>query len=116
MIGIDFHSLNGIAIDAKSKKLSMRDRDIGIIANSTRVNVNAVIRVRAKDHDRATIVAKFPELTDDVRRPVELETCHYIETTGPPKYCKARRLHPDVEKNAQTAFSRLINDGRTPSI
>lgn len=112
ILGIDFLSLNGIAIDAKSRKLIMRDRNISIIANSTRVNVNAVIRVRAKDHESkfAAIVAKFPELTDDVRRPVKHETYHYIETTGPPKYCKARRLHPEVEKNAQTAFSRLLSD------
>lgn len=47
-----------------------------------------------------------PKFTDMVH-----DTVHYIETTGPPVFAKARRLPPDKLKTAKREFQQMIDLG-----
>ncbi|XP_077525576.1 uncharacterized protein LOC144137114 [Haemaphysalis longicornis] len=62
------------------------------------------------------ILAEFPGLTrpSGLPRKVQHTTVHYIRTTsGPPVFCRARRLAPDRMRIGKAEFEAMLRDGTT---
>ena len=78
--------------------------------NCVSQNITQIIKA---DDEYHTLIEQFPQLTNPNKREKETihNTRHFIETTGPPVYSKARPLPPDKLKIAKDAFQAMVSAG-----
>lgn len=114
IIGMDFLSHYNLFIDPRNK--TIRDAVTNLRAIGSEVNGQiASIKTLVKNSRYHQLLAQFPELTRPAvfkREYVKHNTVHHIQTTsGPPVYCKPRRLAPDRLKAAKAEFELLLKQG-----
>ena len=114
IIGMDFLAFYGLLVDAKNKRLIDATTGLttkGQAASGSYISVKTIMG-KTNYH---CILAEF----SDVTRPAGFEKeCpkhdikHYIKTTsGPPEFCRPRRLAPDRFKETKVEFDSLIHQG-----
>ena len=114
IIGMDFLAHFGLLVDPKNKRLI--DSTTGLATNGQAAGgryISVKTIVGTTNYHR--IVAQFP----DVTRPAGFEKeCpkhdvkHFIKTTsGPPEFCRPRRLAPDRFKEAKNEFDSMMHQG-----
>ncbi|XP_055621932.1 uncharacterized protein LOC129765552 [Toxorhynchites rutilus septentrionalis] len=108
IIGADFLKHYDLLVDLRRNKL---------IDNTTRLevdNVNAVIEPMISTYDInmpfADLLKEFHDITvlNMNHRPSQCRTVHQIITTGPPVFCKPRRLHIDKLNEAKGEFRFIV--------
>lgn len=112
ILGADFLTHFDLLIDIKNRKLidpltSVSTKTKAAAGDSTKLSaINA-------DSQFAALLKTFPTLTQpySATRPVKHHVTHFIETTGPPTYAKARRLAPERYKEAKAEFESLMRQG-----
>lgn len=112
ILGADFLRHHDLLVDLKHGTLldrltSLRTR--GRTAPGESTGISAVCR----DNPFAAILKGFPTLTQpySATQPVKHHVLHYIETTGPPVFAKARRLAPERYKQVRAEFESLMQQG-----
>ena len=114
IIDLDFLSHYGLLVDPRKRRLLDTTTQLttrGYAANCEQLMIKTV----KGDSVYHQLLAKYPDLTrppafgrEKIRHGVE----HHIETTsGPPVYCKPRRLAPDRLKQVKAEFATLIEQG-----
>ncbi|GFV82121.1 retrovirus-related Pol polyprotein from transposon opus [Trichonephila clavipes] len=112
IIGADFLYNFNISPDLRNRKL---------IDNATKISTNCKLvslkciplnsfLVKAFFHD---VLREFPEIVKPPSFSQEVKHIikHFIETSGPPVFAKARRLAPDRLKIAKSEFQHMLNLG-----
>ncbi|GFV89040.1 transposon Tf2-6 polyprotein [Trichonephila clavipes] len=112
IIGADFLYNFNISPDLRNRKL---------IDNATKISTNCKlvspevhsIKLVSGESIFHGVLREFPEI---VRPPsfsqeVKHNIKHFIETSGPPVFAKARRLAPDRSKIAKSEFQHMLNLG-----
>lgn len=111
IIGADFLKHYDLLVDLRRNKL---------IDNTTRLEVDNIntatepmISTYSVNMPFADILKEFHDITvfSMNHRPTEGKTVHQIITTGPPVYCKPRRLPIDKLNEAKAEFRFLVEQG-----
>lgn len=95
----------------KNKKLIDNHTKLKSTCNLTNTNVQSISYI-SPSHKISDILKEFPRITNinNIQNPNH-KTVHFIETTGPPVNCKARRLAPDRLDIAKGEFKKLLELG-----
>lgn len=113
IIGADFLSHYGLLVDLRNRRLLDQTTSLfstGRIAGSEVGSIKTIVG-NSPYHQ---ILAQFPDITRPtaIPRKVKHDVVHYITTTsGPPSFCKTRRLSADMYQVAKTEFEELLSQG-----
>lgn len=112
IIGADFIAHYELLIDLKEGKL------IDKITNlSSRCTIGQIKTEQISTYDKsspiADLLSEFVDITtfNGIRKPTINDTSHFITTTGPPVFAKARKLAPEKLKAARDEFEFLTKHG-----
>ena len=110
ILGADFLSRYGLAVDLRSRRLLDLSSHDGI---RLRKSASATLGLHTVHTDNIgqILTMEFPELLTPSFRTATAKhgVQHFIETTGPPPFAKARRLTPDKLAIAKKEF-KLLED------
>lgn len=113
IIGADFLSHYGLLVDLRNRRLL--DQTTSLASNGRIAASNtASVKTIAGNSPYDQLLAEFPSITRPTTDPpkVKHDVVHYISTTsGPPTYCKPRRLSPEMFKIAKAEFESLLSQG-----
>ncbi|BHF60762.1 hypothetical protein SprV_0100372800 [Sparganum proliferum] len=112
IIGADFLTHFGLAVDLKHRKLSDTTTTlftVGIAVSEPSVSIQLTVPSSPfadtlKDYPSLTKPCQF---TEEVQHTVK----HHIITTGQPVYAHPRRLHPEKLRKARNEFEHMMNLG-----
>ncbi|BHF80355.1 hypothetical protein SprV_0702348100 [Sparganum proliferum] len=112
IIGADFLTHFGLAVDLKHRKLSDTTTTlftVGIAVSEPSVSIQLTVPSSPfadtlKDYPSLTKPCQF---TEEVQHTVK----HHIITTGQPVYAHPRRLHPEKLRIARNEFEHMMNLG-----
>ncbi|BHF67513.1 hypothetical protein SprV_0301054000 [Sparganum proliferum] len=112
IIGADFLTHFGLAVDLKHRKLSDTTTTlftVGIAVSEPSVSIQLTLPSSPfadtlKDYPSLTKPCQF---TEEVQHTVK----HHIITTGQPVYAHPRRLHPEKLRIARNEFEHMMNLG-----
>ncbi|GFU50422.1 transposon Tf2-9 polyprotein [Trichonephila clavipes] len=112
IIGADFLYNFNISPDLRNRKL---------IENATKISTNCElvspevhsIKLVSGESIFHGVLREFPEIVKppSFSQEVKHNIKHFIETSGPPVFAKARRLVPDCLKIAKSEFQHILNLG-----
>ncbi|GFV18188.1 hypothetical protein TNCV_169911 [Trichonephila clavipes] len=112
IIGADFLYNFNISPDLRNRKL---------IDNATKISTNCKlispevhsIKLVSGESIFYGVLREFPEIVKppSFSQEVKHNIKHFIETSGPPVFAKARRLAPDCLKIAKSEFQHMLNLG-----
>lgn len=113
LLGADFLSAHDLLVDTKRKKLI--DHQTGLTSSgslSSFPSTQLTAAVTTSNPEFESLLREFPSLTHTSNHPEPQHAVrHHIETTGPPVFCRPRRLDPARLAVAKTEFQRLLNMG-----
>ena len=112
LLGADFLSHYGLAVDIRGRRLFALDS-----SDDTRLRKSSCEPLRLHTVQSSATASILHEEFSDLLRPTfnvvspKHGVQHHIETTGPPPFAKARRLHPDKFAAARKEFRFLEDQG-----
>jgi len=114
ILGADFLTHFELLIDLKNKTLidaSTYSSASGISARN--ITSLGISHISDNTNTYAKIIQEFPNLTkpDFETKSFKHDIKHHIETTGPPVYCRPRRLPPGKLEAAKMEFQRMMKLG-----
>ncbi|GFT70796.1 transposon Tf2-9 polyprotein [Trichonephila clavipes] len=112
IIGADFLYNFNISPDLRNRKLIDNATKISTNCKLVSPEVHSIKLVSGESifHD---VLREFPEIVKppSFSQEVKHNIKHFIETSGPPVFAKARRLAPDRLKIAKSEFQHMLNLG-----
>ncbi|GFX61842.1 transposon Ty3-I Gag-Pol polyprotein [Trichonephila clavipes] len=112
IIGADFLYNFNISPDLRNRKLIDNATKISTNCKFVSPEVHSIKLVSGESifHD---VLREFPEIVKppSFSQEVKHNIKHFIETSGPPVFAKARRLAPDRLKIAKSEFQHMLNLG-----
>eukprot|EP00794_Sanderia_malayensis_P019753 gene19753-biopygen16402 len=114
ILGADFLAHFGLKVDIAHRLL---------IDTTTNLHINGIQATDSSPHPiyalpdasspYITFLAKFPELARQNYQDsaIKHDVKHHIDTTGPPAFCRPRRLAPDRLKIARDEFEHMLQLG-----
>ena len=116
IIGVDFLSHFNLLVDPKLNRLI--DPNTSLSTNGLRCHLSQqpspqVTRIQ-NSNNFEKLILEYPNLTNPniiSTSSTEHNVQHFIETTGPPVFSKARRLSPEKLKAAQIEFQFMLQQG-----
>ncbi|XP_064468689.1 uncharacterized protein LOC135382952 [Ornithodoros turicata] len=114
ILGADFLHRFNLAVDVARKRLVDTCTHLSVQALSVdAVSCEQGVPISALSSPYAAVIKEFPSLTQppDWNRPVIHDVVHYIETTGPPIFSRARPLAPEKLKIARSEFDHMLSIG-----
>lgn len=113
IIGSDFLAHYNLLPDCHVKRLI--DGTTGLTSHcQVPGTLQSSVKALSSESPAHAILAEFPELTRPAGTPrkVKHTTLHYIRTTtGPPVFCRPRRLAPDRFRIAKEEFDIMLREG-----
>ena len=113
LLGADFLSAHDLLVDTKRGTLIDHQTGLsssGSLSSLASTQLTAVIATSDPEFER--LLREFPALTQTSKAPEPQHSVrHHIETTGPPVFCRPRRLDPARLAAAKAEFQRLLNFG-----
>lgn len=111
VIGADFLSDNNIIVDLKSKKLVKKDSNKSTTCSISKLDFQSLSIIHEQKYDQ--LLREFEQITipTTMKKGVQGEVYHFIETRGPSLASKCRRLPPDRLMAAKKEFQTLLDLG-----
>ena len=112
ILGADFLAHYNLLVDIRNRRLL--DSITQLAAPADLVHQDSTKLSAVCDASPfSSLLKSFPELTQpySATTPVKHNVQHFIETTGPPVYAKARRLPPHRFQLAKAEFENLMRQG-----
>lgn len=112
IIGADLLYHYGLLPDLRNKKLIDTVTSLSSKCTIAEAKIHSV-KVITEESPYHSLLKQYPDLIRPPKpdAPVKHNVVHYIETTGKPVTCRARRLAPDKYKLAKKAFENMIELG-----
>lgn len=114
IIGADFLSHYKLLVDLSARKLRDEITQLNVLASivSHSDNESSISTVDTNNYWHK-ILLKYPDITKPVsyKDIAKHSVVHYIETTGPPVYAKARPLPPDRYEKVKEEFKIMVELG-----
>lgn len=112
IIGADFLSHYGLLVDIRKKQLCDTLTNIQSIGKLTSENVQQLTLIQ-NSSPYQNILEEFKDITkSSLNTPaIKHSVVHFIDTTGPPIFEKARRLPPNKLKIAKQQFEIMMQQG-----
>lgn len=112
IIGADFLHKFSLLVDIKNRRLIDSITQLSAVGRVSH-GVNPGIKIVSGNSPFHQLLQQFPLITRTVmnKGPSNHDVMHYIETTGPPVFSKARRLPPEKLKAAKEEFSFMLEQG-----
>lgn len=112
IIGADFLASYGILVDLKHRRLIDELTKLTSTGGVTDTTVHS-ITVVALNHPFRELLTEFREVTlpTTIKTTIQHDVTHYIQTKGPPKASKCRRLAPDKLDAAKKEFQVMSELG-----
>lgn len=114
IIGMDFLAHYNLLVDPRHQRLIDATTSL-FVAGAPAPGSEPTIRTITEDSVYHDLLKEYPDLTRPPvfrRKSVRHNVVHYIETTsGPPVYCKPRRLAPDRLKEVRAEFDLMLRQG-----
>lgn len=113
ILGADFFQHHSLLVDVKRKRLLDSTTKLsiqGIATTETPVFASICTQVQGTFQSP---LSEFPSLTrpPDWTRLVAHDVAHHIPTTGPPVFCRPRRLAPEKLQIARAEFDHMLELG-----
>lgn len=105
ILGVDFLNNHKLIVDISGRCLLDKVTNLAVRGTIVNHSTSAIFTLRS-DHPVYNILIKYP----DILKPMSFKETpkhsvyHYIETTGPPTFCKPRPLTPERYKIAKEEF------------
>ena len=113
LLGADFLSAHDLLVDTKRGRLIDNQTGVsssGFFSPVPSTHLTAVIAT--SDPTFLNLLREFPSLTQASNQPEPQHSIrHHVETTGPPVFCRPRRLDPARLHAAKAEFQRLLSLG-----
>lgn len=112
ILGADFLSHHKLSVDLSNRLLIDNKTGVKTSAYVTQVDVHTVSTINS-NHPYHDLLFEFKDITTPsaMKRTVQGEVFHYIETKGPPLASKSRRMSPDKLAAAKKEFQAMIDLG-----
>ena len=112
ILGADFLHHYELAVDLSARTLLLPSGDV-LVAGSSPTPQGLAIQGLQVGLQLQQLWEEFPEVTrpPSANAPVRHSVTHHIETCGPPKVSRARRLAPDRLSAAKAEVQELLKDG-----
>lgn len=108
ILGADFLNHFDLLVDVRGAKLIDKKTFLSVNGVSFSSNEPQGIKSFSFPQPFGEMVNKHKALTNNnTTQAIKVDTLHYIETTGPPCFAKARRLPPDKLLAAKQEFALL---------
>lgn len=108
ILGADFLSHHKLLVDVSARKLIDQVTDMNVVASVVSMCEPSVFSVNI-DHPYHNLLLKFPSITKPMSftesKPTSVQ--HFIETTGPPVFARARPLPPARYKLVKAEFQKM---------
>lgn len=106
ILGIDFLTFHKLLVDVSARRLIDKVTNINTLACVSNIIQPAINTIR-DSHPYHKLLSKYQNITrpvsyNDVK--VQHNVLHYIETTGPPVFARARPLPPDRYRKVKEEF------------
>lgn len=114
IIGADFLTHNRLLIDLSTRRLIDQVTRLNVIASFVCHSLcESSIKTVVNNNEWHGILCNYPEVTKPIsfKEIPKHSVCHYIETSGPPLYAKARPLPPDRYKRIKAEFQHMVDLG-----
>ncbi|GFQ69869.1 uncharacterized protein TNCT_64441 [Trichonephila clavata] len=114
IIGSDFLAHFGLLPDRKHKLLLDRITSLSVRGQPTSHSTLSIKIISGESTQYDHILKEYPTLTRPAGtlRNVSHSTVHHIRTTsGPPVFCRSRRLAPQRMKTAKAEFEAMVLEG-----
>ena len=113
LLGADFLSAHDLLVDTKRGRLIDHQTGLSSPGSFSSVPPTQLTAVIATSNPTfSNLLRDFPSLTQASNPPEPQHSVrHHVETTGPPVFCRPRRLDPARLSAAKTEFQRLLNLG-----
>lgn len=114
IIGADFLSHYRLLVDLSARKLIDQITKLNVLtAVVSNSNCESSIKTIINNNMWHEILCNYPDVTKLVsyKNIPKHSVCHYIETSGPPVYAKARPLPPDRYRKVKTEFQNMLELG-----
>ena len=115
IIGHDFLHHFGLIVDVRRRKLYDETTSLSTFGHISTATANGItFLLPSFEQEWIRILKQFPALTKPISadQPIMHDVNHHIETTGPPKVARPRRLPPDKLKAAKEEFQHIATYGQ----
>ena len=113
LLGADFLCAHNLLVDVGNRRLVNSQTFASFACTQGEAVYNGLSNTLAESDQYLRLLAEFPDLTrptfsaPTVKHGVE----HHIETTGPPRHARARRLNPEKLSVARAEFAHMEQVG-----
>lgn len=113
IIGLDFLDAYNLLVDVRNNRIIDKDTLLEAIGKRIAGPSISILRSPPKqDEWLKQLIDTFPAILTPLNKtPVDKATRHYIETQGPPIFCKPRRLIGEKLEIARSHFADLVKRG-----
>lgn len=112
ILGVDFLNYHRLIIDINGRCLLDKLTNFAVYGSIVN-NSELAISILQSDHPVYDILKRYPEVLKPMsfKEAPKHSVYHYIETTGPPVFCKPRPLPPNRYKLAREEFKNMLEAG-----
>lgn len=112
ILGADFLSYHKLLVDLSTKRLIDQVNECNITVSIVS-SKQPSIKTLCSKHPYYNVIAAYPDITrpTSFNDPPKHSILHYIETTGPPVFARARPLAPDRYIKVKEEFERMVEMG-----
>lgn len=112
ILGADFLSHHGLLVDLKNRRLIDTRTNNETVCNISQSDFGNLSTIN-NHHSHHTLLEEFRGITipTAIKRSVQDDVFHFIETKGPPLASRCRRLPPHKLKAAKQEFQTLMDLG-----
>lgn len=105
ILGADFLKYHNLLVDVSAQKLIDQVTDIKVVASIVSINEPTVLSVSIH-HPYHNLLSIFPSITKPMSFVGNTSSSvqHFIETSGPPVFSRARPLPPSRYKRVKNEF------------
>lgn len=108
ILGADFLAQHKLLVDLSARKLVDQTTDLEVVAQIVSMHQPSIYTVNEK-HPFRQLLFEFPGITKPVsfKETAPHNVLHYIETSGPPVFARARPLPPDRYHKVKKEFQLM---------
>ena len=112
LLGADFLAAHDLLVDTKRSRLIDNQTGLTSAGRPSSLPSTQLTAITCTDPDVASLLREFPSLTQvSPSRTPQHSVYHHIQVTGPPVFCRPRRLDPAKLKTAKEQFQQLLSLG-----
>lgn len=113
IIGADFLSHYNLTVDVRAKALRDETTSLSVCGVRASSETTAISMLPPAPSPFEAILSEFPGITkpSPTTSAVKHGVTHHIKTSGPPVFCRPRRLAPEKQRIARQEFDHMLEMG-----